>query len=144
MALRNCDECRQVFDSFGGARRCRTCLEESERQWKLVRDYVKTNPGVPLQQVVKATEVPERRIREFITCGLLEPASMSGTGYACRRCSNLISSGDYCATCLSQLKHQVKGSLDKMAQDRVEREEAERRRKTAGGAFATQYRTKRG
>lgn len=138
MALANCFECNRMFDSRGGARRCQGCLDAQERDWKLVRDFVKSNPGIHLDRVVEATEVPAQRIREFITAGLLEPEGMTGAGYPCHKCGTQITRGEYCNSCLSSLGRQVADSLEKSRETPSGRPSNEPAKPS--GAFATQFR----
>lgn len=137
MALSNCDLCKRMFDARGGQRRCQPCLEAQERDWRLVREYVKSHPGVSMLEVAEATEVPERRIREFILQGLLEPAQVTGAHYPCRKCQDPIATGDYCPACLMRLSHEISSSLEAAHQRKVE--EATKPRVSG---FANQYRTK--
>jgi len=137
MALANCDLCQRMFDAWGGQRRCQPCLEAQERDWKVVREYVKSHPGTNILVVADATEVPERRIREFIMAGLLEPSQMTGAHYPCRKCQGPIATGEYCPTCLGRLGRDIASSLDTVKQ---KKDDEAFKQRTNG--FANQYRSK--
>ena len=103
MKLRNCKECGKVM-TYGGMRKlCQDCTDKREKQYLEVRNFVKSNPNVAIEVVSEATGVEERRIREFIREGLIEPTALDGFPVDCQRCGKPIAKGTYCPICQQDL-----------------------------------------
>jgi len=103
MILRNCKVCGKVITHSGLRKLCRECTEERDEQYLRVRDFIKNNPNVAIEVVSEATEVEERRIREFIREGLIHPTELDDFPVNCQRCGKPIIKGTYCPICQQEL-----------------------------------------
>ena len=63
--LRNCRECGRLF-VFAGRSVCVECVAKEEEQYKLVRRYVRDNPGASVFEVSRQTGVIEEKILRFL------------------------------------------------------------------------------
>ena len=90
--------------TYGDLRKlCQECTEKKDEQYLKVRDFIKNNPNVAIEVVSEATEVEERRIREFIREGLIQPMELDGFPVNCQRCGKPILKGTYCPICQQEL-----------------------------------------
>jgi cbb3-type cytochrome oxidase cytochrome c subunit len=81
-----------------------------EEDFKLVREFIKDNPGVSLEIVVEATGVKSEIIREFIKQGDIKFAEHAGPALECRKCGKPIYRGEYCIMCGSEIADTFKAS----------------------------------
>lgn len=105
MQLIKCRMCKRPFQSYG-PQMCPSCLEEIDKQYKPVRDYLYDNPNAPLEKVVEDTGVPERIILYFLKEGRLKMASASGL-LRCEQCGAAIDSGRLCDKCKGKLEERM-------------------------------------
>ena len=90
--------------SHGGIRKlCQDCADKRDQEFLRVRDFIKSNPKVAVEVVCEATEVDERRVREFIREGLIQASELDGFPVECQRCGKPISRGVYCPICQQDL-----------------------------------------
>lgn len=99
MEVRNCRRCRRLFNYLGGQNICPVCKDELEKQFLKVRDYIRENPGVPLQEVADANEVTPNQIKDWIKEGRLELAKGSAITLNCEKCGEPILRGRFCDKC---------------------------------------------
>ena len=74
--LRNCPKCGRVF-AYVGRGICPRCLEQEEEDFKLVRTYIRENPGATIIEVSEATEIDEQTILRFLKEGRLVSRGLS-------------------------------------------------------------------
>ena len=96
MQLRNCPRCGRLFASSGRGM-CNECLQEDARDYDLVRNYLRDNPGANMVEVSRETGVELGKIEEFIRQGrLLAYAKLQ---VACEICGAPIASGRLRESC---------------------------------------------
>lgn len=103
MSLVNCQICGKAFLSTGGRSICPDCMEVESKEFEKVRAFVKDNPKVPIETVSEETGIPTEKIRQYLHDGRLEQAEMKGD-LKCQLCGTLISTGNYCFSCMNKLK----------------------------------------
>jgi len=105
---------------------CDACIEDENKIFDKVRDHLKENPGMNVDELSKATEVSAKKIFGFIREGRLELFTAS---IACEKCDTLIKTGRFCKTCaekfeqaaLSQFSNSGAPKGTKMFTDRSDR-----------------------
>lgn len=103
MQLKNCKECGKVMAHEGIRKLCQDCIDKHENEFLRVRDFIKSNPKVAVEVVCEATEVDERRVREFIREGLIQASELEGFPVECQKCGKPIARGVYCPLCQQDL-----------------------------------------
>jgi len=97
-----CQECGGLF-SFLPRGVCADCLDQIERDFQTVRDYLRENPKALVFQVAEATEVDEARIQGFIDDGRIELAASGSQELSCEVCGATIAGGRHCEPCRRRL-----------------------------------------
>jgi flagellar operon protein (TIGR03826 family) len=105
--LRNCPKCGMIFP-YQGRNLCKNCLEEEEKEFEKVREYVRKHRGASVIEVSEATEVEEETIVQFLRDGRLESRGLAASIF-CERCGRTISSGRLCEQCVKEVDAQIKG-----------------------------------
>ncbi len=94
-----CTKCRRHYESLGGKQKiCPLCREEEEKEYRTVREYIRSHNKVSIFEVSKATGIQEKKILQFIRQGLIE-VSRESKLIPCKSCGTLIVSGLYCENC---------------------------------------------
>lgn len=107
--LRNCPECGRVFAYTGLRNLCPQCIEEEEKKFVKVRQYLRDHSGASVFEVAEATGVKEEVILRFLREGRLKTKNLSQeVALECARCGKRILSGKYCADCLAELTKDFK------------------------------------
>lgn len=106
--LANCIKCGRAFLWTGGRKVCPQCLEEEERDFEKVYNYLRDHPRATIKEIVEATEVDEDEILEFIRQGRIQLKFTDVAGkLRCKRCGEPIASGEYCPKCLKELQDSI-------------------------------------
>lgn len=62
--LRNCVNCGKLHNDL--SKYCKECLEKEKISFDKIRDYLHNNPNSTLEQVHKNTNIPRKKISEYI------------------------------------------------------------------------------
>lgn len=108
--IRTCRRCRKLFNYIASPY-CPRCVDEIDREYRVVRDYIYDHPNEGIKEIADATDVDERSILELLRDGRLELDSGSAA-LQCERCGSNISSGRYCGNCQSSLSNELKRAQD--------------------------------
>lgn len=103
--LKNCPRCGRLF-AAQGRDVCRRCQEDEEKEYVIVRRYVRDHPGATVFEVSEATGIEEDKILKFLRDGRLQSRGMT-TVLNCERCNAIITEGKYCNSCLRELNSQI-------------------------------------
>ena len=115
MQLRTCAHCKKLFNVIFNETLCPNCKQELEEIYKEVKEYVRSNPGVSILQVVNEFDNPfinERQLREWIKEDRLQFMS-EYTGIFCRVCHCSIESGTVCSDCKAKMSNLFNSVLTK-------------------------------
>jgi flagellar operon protein (TIGR03826 family) len=107
--LRNCSECGRLF-AYVGRNLCSKCLEQEEKDYTIVRRYVRDHSGASVFEVADATGIEEEKILQFLRDGRLQSKGFANI-IECERCGTRISSGRFCDSCLGQLDKEIRGII---------------------------------
>jgi flagellar operon protein (TIGR03826 family) len=104
--VRQCRRCRKLFN-YVASPYCPRCIDEIDREYRVVRDYIYENPHAGIKEIADATEVNDRTILQLLREGRLELDSSVG-GLSCERCGTSINTGRYCDSCQAQLSSELR------------------------------------
>ncbi len=97
ITLCQCRQCGRIFQSYNQTL-CPPCVEDRERSYIAVRDYVYMHPEAVLMEIAKKTEVDESLILEFLKEERLS-INDSDDSLLCEKCAKPIAKGKYCDKC---------------------------------------------
>lgn len=103
--LAHCANCDKVFVKTIRTI-CQDCYKEEEKMFDKVYAFlrVKENRAATLEEVHKATEVPEQTIIRFVREGRLRTAEFKNLTYPCASCRSPITAGKLCKDCVDQIE----------------------------------------
>lgn len=103
--LRNCPRCGSLFASTG-KNLCPACLAEDEKEYDLLRAFLKDNPRASLEDTAEATGVKPERILKFLRDGRIV-AAQDAAWLECERCGKPIVAGRFCPECAKKLRQEL-------------------------------------
>lgn len=122
--IRNCRQCRKIFQFTGGTMLCPVCRKMDEEEFERVRVFLRDYPGANMQEVSENTEVKISKINRWLREERLEVSEDSPVAINCENCGVRIRSGRFCTGCSrdlgremlkasNELKENVRRSQDK-------------------------------
>jgi len=105
--LKNCKQCGKLY-LYTGNSLCRDCLEELEKSFLKVRDYISQNPEADIETVSKATGVEPKQILQMLRDGRLQ--YKGAIVLKCKSCGAPIESGYLCLDCQREMSNYVRKS----------------------------------
>ena len=103
MNVRNCRGCGRIFNYVAGPMMCQVCREGLEAKFQEVKEYVRSNPGVGINEVSVACDVSPAQIRQWLREERLEVTEDSPIFLNCEGCGASIRSGKYCPKCTNTM-----------------------------------------
>ena len=111
MNVRNCRNCGNIFNYVAGQVICPACREKLEKKFQEVKEYIRENKGVGIQEVADACEVDAGQIRQWLREERLELATDSALYLNCESCGQPIRSGRFCDKCKANLTKDLKDAI---------------------------------
>ena len=110
MNIIQCQFCKKPFASIGG-RICPACLEQIDKDFITVRDFIYENRYANIDKISEETEVKKTIIIHLLKEGRLIIDGPDGGGgvLACEVCKKPINTGRMCKECMGS----VASSMDK-------------------------------
>ena len=103
----NCPRCGKVFRRLT-VPICETCVENEEKDFMRIKEFIEKNPASTLQDVSEGTDVSTRRLLKYLKEGRLELAvGLTGGEFICERCNKPITTGRYCSKCQLEMTSEV-------------------------------------
>lgn len=103
MDFRNCPQCGKLF-RYVNRYLCAACIEAEEKEFEIVRAYVRDNEGKSIPEVSEATGIAVEKIIRFLRNGKLIVKGLELDGaLTCGSCGAPIDSGRLCEKCRSNL-----------------------------------------
>lgn len=102
----NCKRCGKVIDAQDQL--CTSCIEEEEREFKKIKEFLIENPFATVFQVATLLDVPIQNIKRYLRQNRLEIVerdNQKNEFLTCQRCGAPISSGHYCMSCATTVPH---------------------------------------
>jgi flagellar operon protein (TIGR03826 family) len=118
--LKNCRRCKRLFVTMAQPI-CPSCLEEEEKDFETVKEYLEEYPQSTSSQIAEGTGVAEEVVVEFIKAGRLVPKK-AVIAYSCELCRKPIHKGRLCKVCMSKLESQLRASLAKQKEAKRQEE----------------------
>ena len=103
MNVKNCRNCRRLFNYVMGPILCPACREEMEEKFQIVKKYVQENVRTGIHEVAEACEVDTAQLRQWVREERLIFAEPSLAGIGCEKCGKLIQSGKFCEACKKEM-----------------------------------------
>lgn len=112
MNVRNCRGCGRIFNYVSGPMLCQVCREGLEAKFQEVKEFIRENPGVSIQEVSETCDVPVSQIQQWLREERLEVTENSAIFLNCEGCGAPIRSGKYCEKCKYSMTMGFKNILD--------------------------------
>lgn len=120
LQFKKCKTCGRIFQSIHGLE-CPECIDDRERKFAIVRDYLYEYPGASMDEIVEETEVDPKLIIRFLKEGRLEMQNSKGL-LSCEKCGAPISSGTMCTSCKDKLAKAMESVLPKSMTEKGKKE----------------------
>lgn len=111
MNVRNCRNCGCIFNYVTGQVICPACREKMEKKFQEVKEYIRENKGVGIQEVAEACEVDVNQIRQWLREDRLELATDSALYLNCESCGLPIRSGRFCDKCKANMTRELQSVI---------------------------------
>lgn len=112
MNVRNCRGCGRIFNYVSGPFLCLRCREEMEGKFQEVKEFIRQNPGVGINEVSVACEVSTSQIQQWLREERLEVTENSPIFLTCEGCGANIRCGKYCEKCKNTMTSGFKQVLN--------------------------------
>lgn len=106
MKVKQCSECRGIFQAYANETICPKCREKLDRDYVKVRDYLYVHPRADVPELAKETGVDEKYILNFLREERLSLAQPTDE-LRCASCGKPILKGKYCEACLLSLNKEI-------------------------------------
>ena len=106
MSLKNCPECGKLFVQVS-RNLCPGCVEQEEKEFESVADYLRTHKDTGIAETSEATGVSEERIIAFLRDGRLQTKGAMSMELQCERCGKMINTGRLCEDCTKSLLREI-------------------------------------
>jgi len=112
MDIIQCKFCKKPFQSFN-SKICPSCLEQIDRDFLVVRDYIYENKKADLDKVTEETGVQKAIVLHLLREGRLQidNPEEGGTLLMCESCRKPITKGRLCEDCRNNVSSTMKQSL---------------------------------
>lgn len=104
MQIRNCIRCGKLFN-YMGKPICSVCIEQDEKDFERVKEYIYDHPKCSMTEVSKETGISIKKITKFLKEGRLEVVDGAVGWLTCESCGKEIKSGRFCKECANRLKN---------------------------------------
>ncbi|MCL2225449.1 MAG: flagellar protein [Defluviitaleaceae bacterium] len=106
MQAMNCPRCGKVFVRIRDPI-CEACVKEEEQIFENVREFIKENPNLSLNEVAEACEVTVKRIMTYIRDGRIDASQGMRADVTCSKCGKPIPGGRMCEKCVLETNFQL-------------------------------------
>lgn len=118
LSVAQCKKCARLYQPFGSAPYCPSCMEEMENNFDLVKEYIYEHPLANAVEISQETGVPEKDIFYFLKEGRLSVSEGSGM-LVCESCGRSITTGRYCESCKKSLERELSSSINEAMQKKT-------------------------
>jgi flagellar operon protein (TIGR03826 family) len=112
--FKNCVKCGRLFKAEMGVKFCSRCLNDSDAEYQLVKEYLYDHPNSNIVEVSEATNVDEDKILKYLREGKL---MVKGEGILleCERCGETINTGRFCRKCTKELESGLRNAANSLS-----------------------------
>lgn len=115
MNIKNCEKCGKIFN-YIGRNICPECMEEVEKEFEVVRNYIKKHPGCNLQDVTQNTEVATDKVLSFLREGRIT-GGLESAELKCSSCGKTIPYGKLCQQCQTDMGKEINRAVSGVKKD---------------------------
>ena len=131
MNIIQCKVCKKPFHSLGN-KTCNACLEQIDKDFITVRDYIYDNPNSRIEKICEETGVERATILQLLREGRLILDNPDAEGLlVCDICKKAISTGRMCDECKDQVSKTMSGSFSKDKPSELEKKNISASKHTA-------------
>lgn len=112
MDVRNCKNCRRLYNYISGPNLCQACREELENKFQQVKKYINDNPRVPLAQIAEDNEVSVQQLKQWVREERLAFTDDSPIGIECENCGTNIKTGRFCVKCRDTMVNDLNSAFN--------------------------------
>lgn len=127
MEVKNCKECKRLFNYIGGPRLCPDCREKLEDKFNEVKKFVEDNKNASISVVSEEMGVSVQQINQWVREERLIFAEGSVVMINCESCGAPIRTGRYCDKCKGQMVNKF-GGMYQREKTEPKKEERDRAR----------------
>lgn len=91
---------------------CQPCREKNEKKFQEVKDFIRDNKGMGIQEVAEACDVDPQQIRQWLREDRLELTEDSPMILTCESCGAPIRSGRFCEKCKNNMTQGLNSILE--------------------------------
>ena len=122
MEVTNCRTCGKLFNYMGNGKPiCEACVSRLEEKFFEVREYIRENKNVGINEVAEANEISVSQIKQWIREERLEFSEHSQVTIECESCGASIKTGRFCKACKGNISNGLTGSIAKPKAPEMER-----------------------
>lgn len=115
MDVKTCRICGRLFNHVSGPVRCPACMDELERKFQEVKEYIWNHRQAQLTQIAEDTGVSVGQLRQWVREERLSFADDSPVGLECEVCGTMIKTGRFCDHCKEKINSNLSTAIKKEA-----------------------------
>lgn len=115
MNIKNCEKCGKIFN-YIGRNTCPECMEGEEKEFEVVRNYIKKHPGCNMQEVTENTEVTPDKVLSFLREGRIT-GGVDSDELKCSSCGRTIPYGKLCQECQTNMGKEISMAVSGVKKD---------------------------
>lgn len=119
MEIRKCTRCKRFFNTLNSPY-CRECLDEIDRECRLIHNYIAQHPEANASEIASALAIDERTVLFLLREGRLEMKAQPHT--PCQGCGQSIRSGRFCPVCVARMSRALQNAGDDRASKPCDKE----------------------
>lgn len=128
MEVKNCKECKRLFNYIGGARLCPDCRGKLEEKFSEVKKFVEENKNASISVVSEEMDVSVQQLNQWVREERLIFAEGSAVMLDCESCGAPIRTGRYCDNCKGQMVNKFGGMYKREEPQQQKRDPRDRAR----------------
>lgn len=105
MNIRNCEKCGKIYN-YIGRDICPECTDDLEKEFDVLRKYIRKHPGCTLQDVTENTSISPEKVLAFLREGRLT-GPVDSAELKCASCGASIPYGKLCDRCQADLGREI-------------------------------------
>ncbi len=110
LSVRNCALCQKMF-KYKGNPVCPACVEQTDKDYITLRDYLYEHPASGVRELAEGTEISEKTILHLVRVGRITFAEGTDTGIRCSSCGKFINKGQLCDSCAKKLSQTLASAV---------------------------------
>lgn len=103
MEVKNCRDCKRLFNYIGGPRLCPNCKAKLEKKFVEVKRYIEDNKNATISMVSEEMEVSVQQINQWVREERLAFSEDSAVTLDCENCGAPIRTGRFCEKCKGKM-----------------------------------------